>query len=362
LSNHLGNVLSVISDRSLVDANGGLTPDVLSYSDYYPFGMLVPNRHGSSDSYRYGFQGQEKDDELKGEGNSLNYTFRMHDPRVGRFFAIDPLFRKYPYYSSYAFSGNRVIDATEIEGQEPKIKVTDIEVGYTKVSVYGVSNVFSSLKVKVYEAQVLYVNGQGVETEIGEKFNVTRDGFIDIGTNKKGNFILSNHSSDQADSGKLTIVSSNSNDHGSGLPSYTISPIFSPLSKRLNSFIVKGAIMGDLGPEATRIGDYAKFCKFHVSGWYKKPSGKPVLGGTFGCYGIVDPSQVQKVATPDLYDDLKSISLSNNEMIRFGTEVEKAKAMQIEEHGTEVSVEVELEKREYEKERSVSKPVKTKKP
>ena len=33
--------------------------------------MLVPNRHGSSNSYRYGFQGQEKDDELKGEGNSF---------------------------------------------------------------------------------------------------------------------------------------------------------------------------------------------------------------------------------------------------------------------------------------------------
>ncbi|MEM0578753.1 thrombospondin type 3 repeat-containing protein, partial [Flavobacterium polysaccharolyticum] len=38
LSNHLGNVLSVISDRSLVGANNTLTPDVLSYSDYYPFG------------------------------------------------------------------------------------------------------------------------------------------------------------------------------------------------------------------------------------------------------------------------------------------------------------------------------------
>jgi hypothetical protein len=49
--------------------------------------MLVPNRH-SVDDYRYGFQGQEKDDEIKGgKGNSLNYTFRMHDPRVGRFFA-----------------------------------------------------------------------------------------------------------------------------------------------------------------------------------------------------------------------------------------------------------------------------------
>ena len=80
--------------------------------------MLVPNRHGSSNSYRYGFQGQEKDDELKGEGNSLNYTFRMHDPRVGRFFATDPLFRQYAYNSPYAFSENRIIDGIELEGLE----------------------------------------------------------------------------------------------------------------------------------------------------------------------------------------------------------------------------------------------------
>jgi RHS repeat-associated protein len=81
--------------------------------------MLVPNRHKDSDDYRYGFQGQEMDNELKGEGNSLNYTFRMHDPRVGRFFAIDPLAPTYPFYSPYQFSGNRVIDMVELEGLEP---------------------------------------------------------------------------------------------------------------------------------------------------------------------------------------------------------------------------------------------------
>nr|WP_291131278.1 RHS repeat-associated core domain-containing protein [Flavobacterium sp. UBA7682] len=85
----------------------------------YPFGSLVPRRHGSNDSYRYGFQGQEKDDEIKGEGNSLNYTFRMHDPRVGRFFAVDPLDKQYPFYSPYQFSGNRLIDMVELEGLEP---------------------------------------------------------------------------------------------------------------------------------------------------------------------------------------------------------------------------------------------------
>ncbi|MBF4485042.1 hypothetical protein IRZ78_09445 [Flavobacterium sp. CSZ] len=81
--------------------------------------MLVPNRHKSADDYRYGFQGQEKDDEIRGgEGNSLNYTYRMHDPRVGRFFTTDPLAKEYPHYSPYSFSGNKVIASIEFEGLE----------------------------------------------------------------------------------------------------------------------------------------------------------------------------------------------------------------------------------------------------
>ncbi|MFL0086835.1 RHS repeat-associated core domain-containing protein, partial [Tenacibaculum maritimum] len=98
--------------------NLSFNPEIIGYNDYYPFGMLVPNRHGQADCYRYGFQGQEKDDEVKGEGNSINYKFRMHDPRVGRFFAVDPLASKYPHNSVYAFSENRVIDGVELEGLE----------------------------------------------------------------------------------------------------------------------------------------------------------------------------------------------------------------------------------------------------
>lgn len=72
----------------------------------------------NTDDYRYGFQGQEMDDEIKGEGNSLNYTYRMHDPRIGRFFARDPMETVYPWNSPYAFSENRVIRFIELEGLE----------------------------------------------------------------------------------------------------------------------------------------------------------------------------------------------------------------------------------------------------
>jgi len=87
-------------------------------SNYYPFGMLLPGRHANTSDYRYGFQGQELDNEIKGEGNSLNYTFRMHDPRVGRFFAEDPLSPEYPWYSPYQFGGNKAIAFGELEGLE----------------------------------------------------------------------------------------------------------------------------------------------------------------------------------------------------------------------------------------------------
>jgi len=80
--------------------------------------MLVPNRFESVEDYKYCFQGQEKDDEIKGEGNSLNYTFRMHYPRAGRFLSLDPLAPKYPHNSPYVFSENRVIDGIELEGLE----------------------------------------------------------------------------------------------------------------------------------------------------------------------------------------------------------------------------------------------------
>jgi RHS repeat-associated protein len=96
------------------------TKTVSGACSYEVYGTLLDGRHGEQNGsdYRYGFQGQEADDEIKGEGNSYNYTYRMHDPRIGRFFAIDPLAPQYPWYTPYQFSGNKVIDHVELEGLE----------------------------------------------------------------------------------------------------------------------------------------------------------------------------------------------------------------------------------------------------
>lgn len=89
------------------------------YDDYKITKQADPNQP----FYRYGFQGQERDDEIKGKGNSVNYAYRMHDPRIGRFFAVDPLAAEYSYNSPYAFSENRTVDAVELEGLEKAISI-----------------------------------------------------------------------------------------------------------------------------------------------------------------------------------------------------------------------------------------------
>ncbi|MBC7390412.1 MAG: hypothetical protein H7329_14440 [Opitutaceae bacterium] len=68
--------------------------------------------------YRYGFNGKEKDDEVKGEGNELDYGMRIYDSRAGRFLSVDRLSREYAWNSSYAYAENDVIRSIDLDGLE----------------------------------------------------------------------------------------------------------------------------------------------------------------------------------------------------------------------------------------------------
>ena len=52
-------------------------------------------------AYKYGFNSMERDNEVKGKGNSYDFGARMYDPRVGRWLSIDPMFSKQPGWSTY---------------------------------------------------------------------------------------------------------------------------------------------------------------------------------------------------------------------------------------------------------------------
>ncbi|GAA0876131.1 hypothetical protein GCM10009118_25410 [Wandonia haliotis] len=126
LTNHLGNVLAVINDRKMWNVtDGDYDPVLLSWSDYYAFGMTMPGRNGGVD-YRYQFNGMEHDGELSGNGNSYTTEFRQYDPRLGRWKSLDPLMADYPEMSPYtAFNNNPIyfIDPEGLEGGPARKKL-----------------------------------------------------------------------------------------------------------------------------------------------------------------------------------------------------------------------------------------------
>lgn len=68
--------------------------------------------------YRYGFNGKENDNEVKGEGNQQDYGMRIYDPRVGRFLSVDLISKKYPNLTPYQFASNTPIQAIDQDGLE----------------------------------------------------------------------------------------------------------------------------------------------------------------------------------------------------------------------------------------------------
>jgi RHS repeat-associated protein len=86
-------------------------------SKFYSFGSLIKDRvwsPTSTDNYRFGFNGKEKDDET----GTQDYGLRIYNPSLGRFLSIDPLEKKFAWNSPYSFAENRVVDGVDLEGKE----------------------------------------------------------------------------------------------------------------------------------------------------------------------------------------------------------------------------------------------------
>jgi RHS repeat-associated protein len=131
MTNHLGNVLTVINDIKVPYESGG---DILYYativstSDYSPFGVTLDMDGGRTqylsageNDYRYGFNGYELDSEIKGSGNSYTTEYRQYDPRLARWLKPDPLVQFIG--SQYTAYVNNPIKLTDPNGGwVPKVK------------------------------------------------------------------------------------------------------------------------------------------------------------------------------------------------------------------------------------------------
>ncbi len=123
------------------------------------------------DGYRFGFNGKENDNEVKGIGNSIDFGDRIYDPRLGRWLSIDPLQKKYPYLSPYIFAGNNPIKFVDYDGKDFGVHVNHD----TKTII--VSATFYSTKADAASAQKAANNwnkesGEYEYTIDGQKYNV----------------------------------------------------------------------------------------------------------------------------------------------------------------------------------------------
>jgi RHS repeat-associated protein len=102
-------------------SSGAITyvPDVISSTDYYPFGSPMPGRSFNTGSYKYTFNGKESDPETVGTGGGTqDYGFRIYNPSLGKFLSIDPLIRSFPELTPYQYASNNPIQNIDFDGLE----------------------------------------------------------------------------------------------------------------------------------------------------------------------------------------------------------------------------------------------------
>jgi RHS repeat-associated protein len=125
ITNHLGNVLAVITDRKLPyapfgTANQGVIhsyyAQLISVTDYTAFGVALEGRTWSDEGYRYGFNGIEVSDVTI---NQFDADFRSLDPKLGRWLSPDPYQFLFSDRSPFEVNFNNPIFFSDILGLAP---------------------------------------------------------------------------------------------------------------------------------------------------------------------------------------------------------------------------------------------------
>ncbi|MEN7549995.1 RHS repeat-associated core domain-containing protein [Rapidithrix thailandica] len=109
--------MATITDRVKYKDNSRAS-EVLSASDYFPFGKQMAGRNYSDENYRYGFNGKEDDRDFGNQHLIQDYGFRLYNPEIGKFLSVDPLASSYPMLTPYQFASNMPVSAIDLDGLE----------------------------------------------------------------------------------------------------------------------------------------------------------------------------------------------------------------------------------------------------
>ena len=108
----------------------------------------MPGRsYVAGSGYRYGFNGKENDNEVKGEGNQQDYGMRVYDPRLGRFLSSDPLSKSYPALTPYQFGNNKPINGIDLDGMEWVLKIHDPKMLSDFITAYDNKDIYKQREI-----------------------------------------------------------------------------------------------------------------------------------------------------------------------------------------------------------------------
>jgi RHS repeat-associated protein len=139
---------------------------------------------GVAGAYRYGFNGKENDNEVKGDGNQIAFENRIYDSRLARWFSVDPLQKKYPEESNYIFTSDNPIFFADVDGRDRIVTTTRIK----KDGTY--TQIRRTYKNDFYYSQVHGASGRTTYFKSNIIENLTIDDRT--GTMNKSSFINSN--------------------------------------------------------------------------------------------------------------------------------------------------------------------------
>ena len=236
----------------------------------------------TNNTYRYGFNGKEKENDINAGGGDYDYGFRIYDARLARFLSVDPITRSYPWYTPYQFAGNKPIQCIDRDGlEEIEVHSASITGEIEALKLKGATE--DEIRWFVYEK----VNVHSYSTPkgaayAGKHFGYTQDGKIVEVTNPTTPLIIWGYRPINSvnKKGKLYI---------SGYEKYKVydatKPIEEPKTTAPAKVVPKSdknsSILDDISDLGSSIDNYMRHAGPNLEGQYGfDHGGKQILGGT----------------------------------------------------------------------------------
>ena len=148
--------------------------------------MSLPIAMRVGAGYRYGFNGMERDDEVKGSGNSYDFGARIYDSRLGRWMSLDPLQAKYAGWSPYNFTMDNPIFYIDPDGKDSRVSITQNKNGGGTITITTVAHVYGMNAKAVAEyannlienlntTSTVKIDGQTWNVNFNIEFKVNQD-------------------------------------------------------------------------------------------------------------------------------------------------------------------------------------------